>query len=48
MRRPCRFGLEAPPSPGASTLVITLVQEGVRWFDEVDEENALGSRVQVI
>ena len=48
VRRSCRFGLEAPPRPGVYTLVITLVQEGVRWFDEVDKENALASRVQVI
>jgi hypothetical protein len=45
--RRCRLTLETPP-PGDYTLAITLVQEQVRWFDELDDENALVRRVRLI
>jgi hypothetical protein len=45
--RRCRLTLETPP-PGDYTLAITLVQEQVRSFDELDDENALVRRVRLI
>jgi acetolactate synthase I/II/III large subunit len=47
VRRSCRLSLEAPRDPGDYKLVITLVQEQVRWFDEVADGNALATRVLV-
>jgi hypothetical protein len=43
----CRVALETPPAPGDYTLRITLVQEQVRWFDDVDSANAWTARVRV-
>jgi len=44
----CPLALEAPPTPGDYTLVITLVQEQVRWFDEADPQNGVAYRIRVI
>jgi Domain of unknown function (DUF4915) len=41
------FALEAPSAPGDYRLVVTLVQEHVRWFDETSPENAMSRRVRV-
>jgi len=46
--RSCRLTLQTPPRPGKYTLVITLVQEQVSWFDELDERNALVRPVRVV
>jgi len=43
----CRLALEAPSAAGDYTLVITLVQEQVRWFDEADERNGVAYRIRV-
>lgn len=43
----CRLTLEAPPTLGDYTLVITLVQEQVRWFDEADQANGVAYRIRV-
>jgi len=43
----CRLALEAPSAAGDYTLVITLVQEQVRWFDEADERNGVTYRIRV-
>jgi hypothetical protein len=36
-----------PPSAGCFTLRLTLLQEGVHWFDDVDISNAVARRVEV-
>jgi hypothetical protein len=41
------FALEAPTAPRDYRLVVTLVQEHVRWFDETSPENAMSRRVRV-
>jgi hypothetical protein len=43
----CRLALETPAVPGEYTLRITLVQEQVRWFDDVDSANGWTARVRV-
>ena len=43
----CRFALEVPAVPGDYTIRITLVQEHVRWFDEVDSANGWTTRIRV-
>jgi hypothetical protein len=44
----CRFALEVPHLPGDYTIRVTLVQEQVRWFDEVDSANGWTTRVRVV
>jgi acetolactate synthase-1/2/3 large subunit len=44
---PCRLTLRTPPHPDDYVLVITLVQEGVAWFDELHPQNAVCTTVQV-
>jgi len=36
----CYLGVRAPAKPGAYELRVTLVQEGVAWFDDLDPRNA--------
>jgi hypothetical protein len=43
----CRLALETPHRPGDYSLVITLVQEGVAWFVDLDSANALRARVRI-
>jgi hypothetical protein len=44
----CVLGVRAPAEPGAYELRVTLVQEGVAWFDDVDPGNVWGTTVTVI
>jgi acetolactate synthase-1/2/3 large subunit len=46
--RACPFSLRTPPEPGDYTLVITLVQEHVAWFDDLDEQNAWSGRLRIV
>jgi hypothetical protein len=43
----CRLALEVPAVSGGYTIRVTLVQEQVRWFDEVDSRNGWTVRVRV-
>jgi hypothetical protein len=43
----CRVRIVAPQRAGQLRLVVTLVQEYVRWFDEVGEENAVTGMVEI-
>lgn len=43
----CRAALRAPATPGEYAVRITLVQEQIRWFDEVDGANAWTMRLRV-
>jgi acetolactate synthase I/II/III large subunit len=43
----CRVALEVPAIPGDYTIRVTLVQEQVRWFDEVDITNGWTMRLRV-
>jgi Domain of unknown function (DUF4915) len=43
----CRVALEVPAIPGDYTIRVTLVQEQVRWFDEVDSANGWTKRLRV-
>jgi hypothetical protein len=43
----CRFALEVPAVPGNYTVRVALVQEQVRWFDEVDSANGWTTRLRV-
>jgi len=36
-----------PPETGVFTLRLTLLQEGVWWFDDIDEKNAAVARVRI-
>jgi hypothetical protein len=45
--RAYRFMLRAPARPGRYVLTVTLVQEGVAWFDDVDASNAYSQEVSV-
>jgi len=36
-----------PPEPGEFTLRLTLLQEGVWWFDDLDEKNGVTGRVRI-
>lgn len=42
-----RMLIRTPSSPGASTLRISLVQENVRWFDEVSDTNGWSREIQI-
>jgi len=44
----CYLGLRTPPTPGTYELRVTLVQEGVAWFDDLDPGNAWGTTVVVV
>jgi hypothetical protein len=44
----CRYALEVPAVPGNYTIRVTLVQEHVRWFDEVDTANGPTMRLRVV
>jgi len=44
----CRCGLVAPSAPGEYELRLTLVQEGIAWFDELDPRNAWSCCVEVV
>lgn len=44
----CYLGLRTPPAPGVYELRVTLVQEGVAWFDDLDPRNVWGTRVVVV
>ena len=39
--------IEAPATPGRYTLVVTLLQEGIAWFDEVDPSCCARAEVRV-
>jgi hypothetical protein len=43
----CRFRLRTPARQGDYRLVITLVQEHVAWFDDVDKRNAWSGDVRI-
>jgi hypothetical protein len=43
----CRVALEMPAIPGNYKIRVTLVQEHVRWFDEVDSANGWTMRLRV-
>jgi hypothetical protein len=43
----CRVPLEVPAIPGNYKILVTLVQEHVRWFDEVDSANGWTMRLRV-
>jgi hypothetical protein len=43
----CRVGLVAPSTPGTYDLRVTLVQEGIAWFDDLDPRNALTQPVLI-
>jgi hypothetical protein len=43
----CVLGLRAPAEPGAYELRVTLVQEGVAWFDDLNADNALRASVRI-
>ena len=43
----CRVTVKAPDTPGDYVLKITLVQEQVRWFDEVEAANSWTARIGV-
>lgn len=42
------LGLRAPATPGVYELRVTLVQEGVAWFDDLDPRNVWGTTVEVV
>jgi hypothetical protein len=42
-----RMLIRTPSNAGASTLRISLVQENVRWFDEVSDTNGWSSEIQI-
>jgi len=44
----CYLGLRTPATPGVYELRVTLVQEGVAWFDDLDPANAWGTTVVVV
>ena len=44
----CYLGLRVPATPGVYELRVTLVQEGVAWFDDLDPANAWGTTVVVV
>jgi hypothetical protein len=43
----CRIEVLAPDVEGELMLTITLLQESVRWFDEVDPANACSKIVEI-
>jgi hypothetical protein len=47
VERTCRFSLRAPETLGDYRLVVTLVQEQVAWFDELDARNAWSGQVHI-
>ena len=47
LRRISRFALATPDTPGDYVLRVTLVQEQVRWFDELDPTNAWSQPVRI-
>jgi hypothetical protein len=47
VERTCPFSLRTPETPGDYRLVVTLVQEQVAWFDELDPQNAWSGQVQI-
>jgi acetolactate synthase I/II/III large subunit len=44
----CLVGIRAPAAPGTYELRVTLVQEGVAWFDDLDPANAWAATVMVV
>jgi len=44
----CSFKVRAPSAEGAYQLRVTLVQEGVAWFDDLDPANGCARVVQVV
>jgi hypothetical protein len=44
----CFLGLRTPAEPGVYELRVTLVQEGVAWFDDLDPGNVWGTTVVVV
>ena len=42
-----RMEVMPPPLPGEYLFIVTLVQDGVRWFDEIDPANACSAVVVV-
>ncbi|MBA3272542.1 MAG: DUF4915 domain-containing protein [Chthoniobacterales bacterium] len=47
-RTQCEVSVHAPEAPGDYTLLLTLVQEQVAWFHEIDPQNALRADVALI
>ena len=45
--RRCAFTVRTPRCPGIYDLRVTLVQEGIAWFDDLDPSNAWGTTVVV-
>ena len=48
VERICRFSLRTPQAPGDYRLIVTLVQEQVAWFDELDPRNAWSGQVHIV
>jgi hypothetical protein len=44
----CDFVLQPPREPGDYRLLLTLVQEGVAWFDELDSSNACEVTINIV
>jgi uncharacterized protein DUF4915 len=44
----CFLGLRTPATPGVYELRVTLVQEGIAWFDDLDARNVWGTTVVVV
>ena len=44
----CRVGVTAPSTPGEYDLRLTLVQEGVAWFDDLDLRNVCSQAVRIV
>ena len=44
----CRMEILAPKVPGEFELLLTLVQEGVAWFNGIDAANAYSAKVNVV
>jgi hypothetical protein len=44
---PCKIRVTSPQMPGVYMLRVTVVQEGVAWFDDLDSSNAMSAPVTV-
>jgi hypothetical protein len=44
----CALSVKAPPTEGQFAIRLTLVQEHIRWFDDVDEANGWTAWVRIV
>ena len=44
----CRMEVLAPDIEGDFEIIVTLVQEGVAWFNDIDASNACSAIVKVV